>query len=265
MNSNTYQRKFTDDPKLLKTFGGRKIRTMSAEQIVDSLFSVVGKNLDAERVTFDQEGRRPADTFLDLGNPRRAWQLTSLANERDRPALALPRAQSIIDILDAYGWRESRPNPITDRDQSKTLVQPLVLANGDASHRATQLSDDSSLTEIAVTANDVNELAARTYMQLLSRKPTAPESEAVKTLLDAGFADRLVPEASAAPIYAQQFRSAVSWSNHLHPDATKIKQEIERLVRRGDHPTRQLQADWRERMEDLVWTLINSPEFLLIK
>ena len=265
MNSNTYQRKFTDDPKLLKTFGGRKIRTMSAEQIVDSLFSVVGKNLDAERVTFDQEGRRPADTFLDLGNPRRAWQLTSLANERDRPALALPRAQSIIDILNAYGWRESRPNPITDRDQSKTLVQPLVLANGDASHRATQLSDDSSLTEIAVTANDVNELAARTYMQLLSRKPTAPESEAVKTLLDAGFADRLVPEASAAPIYAQQFRSAVSWSNHLHPDATKIKQEIERLVRRGDHPTRQLQADWRERMEDLVWTLINSPEFLLIK
>lgn len=238
---------------------------MSAEQIVDSLFSVAGKGLDAERVTFDQEGRRPANTFLDLGNPQRAWQLTSLANERDRPALALPRAQSIIDILNAYGWRESRPNPITDRDQSKTLIQPLVLANGEAAHRVTQLSDDSALTQIAVTAVDIEDLADRTYMQLLSRKPTAAERQTVKTLLDSGFADRVVRDVAKTPAYAQRFRSAVSWSNHLHPEATKIKQQIEKLVRSGDHPTNQLTADWRVRMEDLTWTLINSPEFILIK
>lgn len=265
MNSKAYQRKFSDHLKRVESFGGRTIRTMSAEQIVDSLFSVAGKGLDAERVTFDQEGRRPANTFLDLGNPRRAWQLTSLANERDRPALALPRAQSIIDILNAYGWRESRPNPITDRDQSKTLIQPLVLANGEAAHRVTQLSDDSAVTRIAITAIDMDDLADRTYMQLLSRKPTTAEIQTVKSFLDAGFADRVVPGAAKTPVYAQKFRSAVSWSNHLHPEATKIKQQIETLVRSGDHPTNQLAPDWRERMEDLTWTLINSPEFILIK
>ena len=38
-------------------------------------------------------------------------ELISLSNERDRPALALPVAQSLIDLLISFGWRESRQNP----------------------------------------------------------------------------------------------------------------------------------------------------------
>ena len=59
-------------------------------------------------------------------------------------------------------------------------------------------------------------------------------------------------------------RSAVSWSNHLSPEATKIKMELEKLAREGDPPTRRLEKDWRERMEDAVWALFNSPEFVFV-
>ena len=56
----------------------------------------------------------------------------------------------------------------------------------------------------------------------------------------------------------------VSWSNHLNPEATRIKQEAERAARAGDPPTDRLRAAWRERMEDAVWALVNSPEFVFM-
>jgi hypothetical protein len=36
------------------------------------------------------------------------------------------------------------------------------------------------------------------------------------------------------------------------------------MAREGDPPTTRLEADWRERMEDMVWALVNSPEFVFI-
>jgi len=35
-------------------------------------------------------------------------------------------------------------------------------------------------------------------------------------------------------------------------------------VLRGDPPTPRLQADWRERLEDMIWTLVNSPEIVFV-
>jgi hypothetical protein len=59
-------------------------------------------------------------------------------------------------------------------------------------------------------------------------------------------------------------KQIVSWSNHLNAEATKIKLEEERAARAGDPPTLALQSDWRERMEDTVWALVNSPEFIFV-
>ena len=59
-------------------------------------------------------------------------------------------------------------------------------------------------------------------------------------------------------------RHSVSWSNHLNVEATKIKLEMERAARAGDPPTERLKAEWRERMEDVVWALVNSPEFVFL-
>jgi hypothetical protein len=56
----------------------------------------------------------------------------------------------------------------------------------------------------------------------------------------------------------------VSWSNHLHPDATTIQQDEEKVVRAGDPPTARLTPEFRERMEDIVWALVNSPEFVFL-
>ena len=61
-----------------------------------------------------------------------------------------------------------------------------------------------------------------------------------------------------------QFRNAVSWSNHLHPDATSIKLKLEAKVREGDLPTALLTQEWREAAEDVVWVLLNSPELVYV-
>ena len=52
--------------------------------------------------------------------------------------------------------------------------------------------------------------------------------------------------------------------NHLNPETTKLKQEQERTTCAGDPPTDRLRADWRERMEDMVWAPVYSPEFVFV-
>jgi hypothetical protein len=56
----------------------------------------------------------------------------------------------------------------------------------------------------------------------------------------------------------------VSWPNHLTEDADRVKRELSAIALRGDSPTLRLTADWRERAEDLVWTLFNTPEFVFL-
>lgn len=38
----------------------------------------------------------------------------------------------------------------------------------------------------------------------------------------------------------------------------------EERARQGDEPTPRLQPHWRERMEDVLWALVNSPEFVFV-
>ena len=56
----------------------------------------------------------------------------------------------------------------------------------------------------------------------------------------------------------------VSWSNHLDEEATLLRQQEEAAARRGPAPTQRLDADWRQRMEDALWALLNSPELAYI-
>ena len=57
----------------------------------------------------------------------------------------------------------------------------------------------------------------------------------------------------------------VSWSNHLAARATEIKIELRQAVQQGAILSPHLESQWRERMEDFVWVLFNSPEFLYIR
>jgi len=236
-------------------------RRLVAEQIVDSLFVVSGKSMRTEYLTLDPEGRRGANTFLNLGIPRRSWEFAALSNERDRPALALPAARSVVDVLMAFGWRESRPHPTTLRDGTMTVLQPLALANSIASQRTVTLSDDHVLTDLLMSELSLPDIIQRLHLSILSRPPTSEEHADLLAFLAPGFSKRRVAGARRLPPPSRR-RTRVSWSNHLHPEATRLKLALEQRVRDGDPPTRRLDGEWRERAEDVIWALVNSPEFV---
>ncbi|MEZ6113525.1 MAG: DUF1553 domain-containing protein [Pirellulaceae bacterium] len=266
LNSHAYQRAVASDESSESSagrlFASPKRRRMDAEQIVDSLFAVSGKPMESEPLTLDPEARRPVTTFLNLGVPTRGWELTSLSNERDRPALALPVAQSIIDVLAAFGWRDARPNPITERESYPTVLQPLTLAHGSVVNRVCQLSDNSEFTELCLQDVSLDRLIDDIYLRILSRLPNSDERAMAEALLAEGYEQRRLPNGQF--VMKPPLRTAVSWSNHLSAEATTIKLELEKAARAGDPPSGRLDASWRERMEDFVWALVNSPEFVFV-
>src|SRR5262249_45302213 len=149
----------------------RPARRMAAEQVLDSLFAAVGKPFRAEELNLDSDGRRPPTEFINLGVPRRAWQLTSTSNERDRPALSLPVTPSLVDVLETFGWRPSRQDAITVRDEATTPLQPALIANGVAAHRAVRLSEDGAITELCLKDQPAEALIRSIYLRTLSRFP----------------------------------------------------------------------------------------------
>ncbi len=268
LNSQAYQREVgptsaTTPRSVDRLFASQSRRRMSAEQIVDSLFVAAGKPLRSEMLSFDQDGRRPAAEMINFGVPRRAWEFTSMSNERDRPALALPIAQSIVDVLVSFGWRETRPDSITDREDGPTVIQPLMLANGlVADSRIARLSDDGAMTALALKELSLEDLIRKTYERMLTREPTADEMKLFDDLLRDGFHQRRVQGAKV--VMPTIFRSTVSWANHLNDEATRVKLEMEAAARKGDPPTQRLTEDWRQRMEDMIWAMMNSPEFVFV-
>jgi hypothetical protein len=270
LNSQTYQRAVQpagslEQPAAQRLFASPARRRMTAEQLVDSLFVAVGKRFDAEEMNMDVDGRRPVKDFNNLGRPAHAWEFASLSNERDRPALAMPKAQLIGDTLTTFGWRESRQSPQSTRDHAPNVLQPAALANGLlANGRIARLSDDHALTAVALEDRPLPSLIEQVFLRLLTRPPTAEEARLFTQLLEPGFAERRLPPSGTQASRRAGPPRAVSWANHLNPEATRIKQELERAARAGDEPTDRLRADWRERMEDMVWALISSPEFVFL-
>lgn len=266
LNSHAYQRQadlaLTEtDP----TFAARAQRRLSAEQIVDSLFHATGKPLETEEVNLDLDGRRAVTNSINLGKPRRAWQLASTSNERDRPSLALPRVQAVVDVLEAFGWRPSRQDALTTRDSAPNLIQPAVLANGTMGVWLTRLSDDHGITHLALEDQPLDRLVDRLFLRVLTRRPHDDERNSVVAYLQDGYSQRVLEPAAPAPEAAPKERRPqryVSWSNHLTEEANRIKVERQAEARRGDPPTNRLDASWRLRLEDVLWSMLNAPEFL---
>jgi hypothetical protein len=267
LNSHAYQRQPVGreevDPTKPYLFAAPVQRRMTAEQLVDSLFRASGKPFDAGAMNVDIDSSRSYKQSLNLGEPTRSWMFASLSNERDRPSLALPYAQPFVAMLETFGWRGSRQDPVSVRPDEPTPPQPGILANGVLGRRPTRLSDDSAFTAMALEEQPVERLVERVFLRVLSRPAKAEERSEFVQLLQPGYAQRRV-EAPASDSRPNVMREMVGWSNHLHPEANVLKLELEKAVRAGDPPTTRLAPDWRERMEDMVWTLINSPEFLFL-
>ncbi|MFZ4768287.1 MAG: DUF1553 domain-containing protein, partial [Roseimicrobium sp.] len=266
LNSHAYQR--ATDPALKEPsplFASPAPRRLGAEQIVDSLFAATGKPFQLEEVSLDIDGRRDLGNSISLGQPRRSWMLTSTSNERDRPSLALPRIQAITDVLSAFGWRGARQDPTSVRETAPNALQPAIMSNGTMSVWLTRLSDDHGITQLALQDQPVEQLVDALYLRLLTRKPTAEERVRYIEHLSAGYETRVQaqpPSASRSSSEERRPAKFVSWSNHLDPEATLVRQEQELAARRGDLPTERLDSAWRQRLEDVLWALLNAPEWV---
>ena len=269
-NSHAYQRvaglhtPASDEPAD-RLFASPARRRLAAEQLVDSLFAVTGKPLSSELLTLDNDAKSAAKDFLNLGYARRAWQFTGLSNDRDRPALSMPKTQAIVDVLQMFGWRETRQGPLSARDHSPNVLQPAVLANGDMGNgRIARLTDDCAVTDLCVENQPLPALVDAVFARVLSRVPSATERAKFVSYLQAGYAERVVdcgPRKSRKDFDHAQL---LSWTNHLNAKASEIKYVVEEKARQGDEPTPRLKKDWRERIEDVLWAMVNSPEFVFV-
>jgi hypothetical protein len=263
LNSQAYQR--ADDASLRtqpELYAARAPRRLTAEQVVDGLFAATGKPFRTEEVSLDIDGIRESDNSISLGDPTRAWMLTSTSNERDRPALALPRIQAVCDVLAAFGWRASRPDPLSDRDHAANSLQPAILANGVMGTWLTALSDDHGATTLCREATSPEALVENLFLRVLTRRPTPAELRRYADRLRPGFATRLTQPTEQRVTGPRRPAYYVSWSNHLDKDATLVRQQESEDARRGDPATTRLEAGWRQRAEDALWALVNSPEAL---
>ncbi|MCB1228850.1 MAG: DUF1553 domain-containing protein [Verrucomicrobiae bacterium] len=266
LNSHAYQR--ANDLEATTTsplYIAPAPRRLSAEQIVDSLFSATGKPFHVEEVSLDLDSVRTLSNSITLGKPRRAWMLASTSNERDRPSLSLPRIQAVASVMETFGWRGARQDPVSIRDSESNVLQPAILANGTMGMWLTRLSDDHGLTALALENEPVDKLVDRLFLRLLTRHPSAEEKERYVRLLSKGYEQRIIPEADretdteSGPRVPVKF---VSWSNHLDGPANLLAQEKEAQSRAGDPPTNAIRPEWRQNFEDVLWAMLNAPEWV---
>ena len=262
LNSHAYQR--ATDATLAATsplFIAPAPRRMAAEQLVDSLFAATGKPFSVEAVNLDVDSVRTIDNALDLGRARRAWMLASTSNERDRPSLMLPRIQAVAEVLEVFGWRGARPDASNGvREVSANILQPALLSNGTMMLWLTRLSDDHDLTRVALEDRGLDALVDRLFLRLLTRHPTAAEKSFYRDALTPGYTTRVVAGAKATEKPPAR-RKFVGWSNHMKSEANSLRLEEEAAARQGDTPTARLEPEWRRRFEDVLWALLNAPEW----
>jgi hypothetical protein len=265
LNSHAYQR--ATDPTLTETsplYLSPAPRRLSAEQIVDSVFHATGTPFDLEEVSLDTDGVRAVSTAITLGQARRCWMLASTSNERDRPSLSLPKITAITSVLQTFGWRGARQDPQSLRDTEPNILQPAIYANGVMSTWLTRLSDRHGITRLVLEDQPVGQLVDRVFLRLLTRKPSAEEKERYVRFLSEGYETRVIPEAERVKPTAGKREPVryVTWSNHVDGPANALAVQKEAEARRGDPPTNALNTDWRLRMEDTLWAVLNAPEWV---
>jgi len=268
LTSDAYQREAIEGNEATSTelrfFSGPERRRLSAEQVVDSLFAATGNQLDIGELTFVHDGKRALSNRQTLGFPRRAWMLADLNNERDRPSLSLPAARSITDVLEAFGWKGARQQPIMQRNLDPNVLQPGILANGTLATTLMRASNRSVLAGLAINASSPDALVETMFLRVLARRPSAGEQEQFSAALESGFATRVIPPAEVQALHKPKALPQITWFNHQRHEATKVQNAVERRVQKGPPADPRLRPEWREKFEDIVWSLINHREFVWI-
>ena len=268
MTSAAYQRqpvgRNADAPPETRFFNAPDRRRLSAEQVVDALHVATGTPFITEPLSFDPEGRSLMNDRLYLGQPTRAWMLADLKNERDRPSLSLPRNRMMVDLLEVFGWTGARQEPIVQREIDPNVLQPGILANSVLTVNVTRASANSMLANLAIRSTSPDQLIEALFAQILNRPPRADEKAACVDFIALDFNQRQVPANQVKPITPLPRLPKVTWFNHAQSESNNIQMEHERRLRQGPSGDPRLQPQWRERFEDVVWSLVNHPEFVWI-
>jgi len=106
------------------------------------------------------------------------------------------------------------------------------------------------------------ELIENIFLRFLGRLPNQREQISALDLISAGFENRIIPKADSHKPEEPEKLPLITWFNHLSPEATTIQIEVEKQVRQGPPVDPRINPDWRERYEDLIWSLINHREFV---
>ncbi|WP_197439555.1 DUF1553 domain-containing protein [Calycomorphotria hydatis] len=264
VRSHTYQRRIdsslTPDSPKAALFAAACPTVLSAEQLVDSVYTAVGKDLGSEELTYNDDGQQNQNWFNEFGVPKRAWEMIGIANGRDRPSMALPTAQSLSDLLSAYGWRSQRQEPVSHRQDANTPLQPMLLAYGDAGARLADISDNGVIVKDCLTSGSPEEMLDKLYLRIWTRRPTESEQSRLLPLIRHGFDSRVISGIEPNP--PRIYRIPATWSNHLDDEANSAMLERLAEVSLGDPPTRRLNDDWRKSIEDIIWAMLNAPESL---
>jgi hypothetical protein len=140
------------------------------------------------------------------------------------------------------------------------VLQPAILANGVMGLWLTRLSDDHGFTKTAIEAKSVEQLVEELFLRAFTRPPSSAEKSKYVEYLNVGFETRV---RTATPVKSDHIpKPYVSWSNHLDGQASAIMTAEEAKLRLGDPATSRLDPDWRSRMENVIWAVINSAEMI---
>ena len=256
MNSNAYQRQAvgrnSESIHHSRVFLSPDARRLSAEQLVDAIHSSVNKKIDSEILTFVFDGGRSLKQRNTLGKPTRAWMMGTLNNSRDRPSLAKPKAQTIVNVMKAFGWTGTRQKPIHEREKDPNVLQAGILANGILVSNVARVSNQSFLAELALNTKSATELIENIFLRFLGRIPNQKEQISALDLINPGFENRVsMNDVSFEPKRTEKF-PLITWFNHLSPEATTVQMKVEKQVREGPPIDPRINPDWRERYEDLI-------------
>jgi hypothetical protein len=176
--------------------------------------------------------------------------------------LAKPKAQTIVNVMKAFGWTGTRQKPVHQREKDPNVLQSGILANGVLVSNVARVSNQSFLAEIALDSKSAPDLIKNIFLRFLGRLPNQREQISALDLISAGFENRIIPKADSHKPEEPEKLPLITWFNHLSPEATTIQIEVEKQVRQGPPVDHRINPDWRERYEDLIWSLINHREFV---
>ena len=137
-----------------------------------------------------------------------------------------------------------------------------MVANGLMSQRMIRLTEDSPLTEFCLKEMPVEDMVRELFIATLSRQPTRNELSVLTELIGDSFDDRHTGKAK--PKTERKKPAYVDWDKHLKAEASIEMLASEKLARAGEPPTIRLTSEFRERVEDALWVLVNTPEFVFV-